>query len=212
MAIHEFKYRGRKLRFTTVSGEVLDTQQRSDTVVSGSGSVSGGYGTTNITSQVNVTRDIWIKDKNGIETHLQYGFEIPVRTGHKLVIIFLDGEYLRCGSGKIEMSLFNANTNQYWWVEGRYWLSEIEARNTLFRSILRWGLFVFILCCLGLIFAPMSSRYAFIELIQMALILSIVLGVVFGIFQRLFNGQNKKMDAAIRAEHAKFVKTLDTNT
>lgn len=211
MAIHEFKYRGRKLRFTTVSGEVLDTQQRSDTVVSGSGSVSGGYGSTTITSQVNVTRDIWIKDKNGIETHLQYGFEIPVRTGHKLVRIFLEGEYLTCGSGKIEMSLFNANTNQYWWVEGRDWLSKIEARNTLFRSILRWVLIAFTLYVLaGIVDGKIVSDFE--DFMLGALIVGIVIGIGFGTLFRLFCGQNKKMDAAIRAEHAKLVKTLDTNT
>jgi len=72
-------------------GEVLDTDQRSDTYVHGSGSSmiykGSGGGSTNISSSVVVNRDIWLKDIEGKEIHVRLNLDLPIRKG-QIVYLF----------------------------------------------------------------------------------------------------------------------------
>lgn len=108
-----------KYRFDTLSGTVLETDQRSDSHVFGGGATvvqngSGGGGVA-ITTKVEVVRDIWIKDEAGAEHHLRLNSDIPVRTGNMIHFITLKGEHLKGDSGGGRpMALYNSTSRELW--------------------------------------------------------------------------------------------------
>ena len=80
-----FQFRGKEIWLQIYSGIVIETDTRSDTYVSGSGKSShfGGYGggSTQISSTVVVTKELWIRTVSGKEYSFQID-DLAVRAGH----------------------------------------------------------------------------------------------------------------------------------
>lgn len=76
--------------FHVLTGDVIDTTQRSDTHVSGSGSVSGYSGnvsgSTSISSIVVITRDVFVKADNGSEHALKFRGDMAFQVGNKISV------------------------------------------------------------------------------------------------------------------------------
>lgn len=105
---------GHEYYFSANSGTVLSTESRSDTHVKGRGSVNTyqgtGGGSTHITSNVEITRDIWVVDDQGKEMNWRYHSDIPVREGQRIHRIYPYRDKVQFP----EMYLYNSTTKQYW--------------------------------------------------------------------------------------------------
>lgn len=81
--------------FTALVGTVIATERNSDSVVRGGGgttSVNGQvFGTTNITTDLVVSRDIWLRDAEGQENHRNLRLDLPVRVGQRLAFVNYEG-------------------------------------------------------------------------------------------------------------------------
>ena len=82
--------------FTVLEGIVVGTDQRSDSYTSGSGRtlvIDGtGGGSSSVSTEVVVSRDIWIKDRGGQEHHVRISADVPVRAGQEVAFINGRGE------------------------------------------------------------------------------------------------------------------------
>ena len=93
---------GATFSFRTVSGEVLGTDQRSDSYTTGSSRTviyegsGGGHG--HVSTKVVVNRDIWFRDGEGQEHHVRVNADIPVRVGQHVAVAYLEAE--RAASGR----------------------------------------------------------------------------------------------------------------
>ena len=81
--------------FTALVGTVIATERNSDSRVTGGGyttSVNGQvFGNTNVTTDVTVTRDMWLHDVDGVEHHRRLQFDLPVRVGQRFAFIAYEG-------------------------------------------------------------------------------------------------------------------------
>ena len=115
---------GAKLTFSCLDGVVLDTDQRSDSYTSGSGRsvvIDGsGGGTTSVNTTVVVSRDIWLKDSDGLEHHVRIMEDIPVRVGQEIAFIYCHGAATLPGKRKHEagglMSVYVVSTDKIYTV------------------------------------------------------------------------------------------------
>jgi hypothetical protein len=86
---------GQEYRIVSEVVEVVATDVRSDTHVSGGGHVygSGGYviGSSSTSSKVAITRNVWFRRPDGSEGHWAFRFDLPVRAGHHLQLLTLSG-------------------------------------------------------------------------------------------------------------------------
>jgi hypothetical protein len=106
-----------------ISGKVAGTDQRSDTRVYGSGYtssvvgsggyVSGGGGSTQISSVVTVQRDIYLKDESGEEHHIRIQRDVPVRMDHSVVLIYIEGNGINNGQ-PLPLVLYNQTLREYY--------------------------------------------------------------------------------------------------
>ncbi len=87
---------GAKLTFSWLEGVVLHTDQRSDSFTSGGGRTvvvdGSGGGTMSVGTTVVVSRDVWIKDPDGLEHHVRVTEDVPVRVGQDIAFIYCKGE------------------------------------------------------------------------------------------------------------------------
>ena len=87
---------GATFGFSCLSGEVIDTQQRSDSYTTGSSRtvVVDGYGGGggHVSTDVVVSRDIWLRDRAGDEHHLPVQADQPIRVGQRIAVISLRAE------------------------------------------------------------------------------------------------------------------------
>ena len=129
---HNFEIDGLQHHFTAVSGTVLSTESRSDTHVSGHGSMSvyngSGGGSSYISSDVVITRDIWVTTDEGKEANWRYNIDIPVRQGQRLHSI----TPFRGGTRYNEMFLYNSTTENY---RTFYTYKELMAATRRFRGL-----------------------------------------------------------------------------
>lgn len=97
-----FHANGETFALSTICGEVLATDSRSDTHVQGSGFVAGNngnvYGQSTVNSIVKVTRNIWYRKENGQEDHWVCPFDLPVRVGNHIEFTFMKGPRVTCCS------------------------------------------------------------------------------------------------------------------
>ena len=110
-----FIFKSTDFKLEILSGVVIDTNTRSDTYVSGSGSSSSyrgsGSGSTQISSTVMVTKEVWIKAVSGKEYRLQFS-DYAIRTGHVIHLGYVDD---------IQQILYNQTTDQFWYIGGFSW-------------------------------------------------------------------------------------------
>ena len=112
---------GATFSFRTVSGEVLGTDQRSDSYTTGNSRTvihegsGGGHG--HVSTEVVVTRDIWFRDVGGQEHHVRVARDVPVRVGQHVAVAYLAAE--RPATGKTFagiVSIHVLSTDRYWTV------------------------------------------------------------------------------------------------
>ena len=110
---------GATLSFSCLEGTVIKTDQRSDSYTTGSGRVlvleGTGGGNSQVSTEVVISRDIWLNDREGQEHHVRVNKDIPVREGQDVAFIYASGEKKR---GKFPaskqsglMSLYVLSTN-----------------------------------------------------------------------------------------------------
>lgn len=117
--------------FEVLSGTVLETSQRSDTHVSGSGYTSGYVangsgmvsGRSSMSSTTTIARDIWLKDDSGQEHHVRLDSDVPIRPGSRIHITTLRLP----NSGKVTYSVLNENTREWYYPDGKMTLKDTSS-------------------------------------------------------------------------------------
>ena len=169
----------------------IDTEQRSDTSVNGGGDVfiykGTGAGSSNISSDIKVIRDIWLRDDLNKEHHLRYNFDIPVRKGQKISQISLSGDSLR--SPIILMSILNHNTKDWWWLSGNEPIALSDKKYGFWRTAFRWYAIFFVILFMLNLFDII--RYDLEELWVLAFFWSAPTGFIVWFF---CSRENKKKD------------------
>ena len=115
---------GAKLTFSSLEGVVLNTSQRSDSYTSGTGRTvvidGSGGGTTSVNTTVVVSRDIWIRDPDGLEHHVRIMEDVPVRVGQQIAFIYCHATAMKPGNKEHEagglMSVYVVSTNKVYTV------------------------------------------------------------------------------------------------
>lgn len=93
------------------TGDVVGSGKRSDTYVSGGGSVREGTGSVSISSTVVVQQEFFLREDNGEETPVQIsGFDIPIRDGQRVTMIYVARKNVDSGWGG---RLVNLNANKF---------------------------------------------------------------------------------------------------
>jgi len=105
--------------FTALVGTVIATERNSDSRVRGGGSttsVNGQvFGTTNITTDVMVSRDIWLRDVEGVEHHKRLNLDLPVRVGQRFAFVGYKGaSRLSKRPVAYELRILNLSTDRYY--------------------------------------------------------------------------------------------------
>lgn len=118
-----FSAGNRNGEFRFFPGVVLSTDQRSDSFVSGSGRTftyeGTGGGSSQVSTQVLVARDIWLRDAQGDEHHVRIQEDVPLRAGQHIALV-----YFRDTSPKPKLdknllvSIFSLSTNQSYSIGG----------------------------------------------------------------------------------------------
>lgn len=103
--------------FTALVGTVGATERASDTRVRGGGyvtSVNGQvFGNTKVTTDVTVTRDMWLHDAEGVEHHKRLVIDLPVRVGQRFAFIDYEGPTARSKRPKtFEIRIVNLSTDK----------------------------------------------------------------------------------------------------
>ena len=110
---------GTTFRFSALSGEVIDTEQRSDSYTTGSSRtvvIDGtGGGGGHVSTTVVVSRDIWLRDATGHEHHVRVQADLPVRAGQWLAILYLQATRPST-KRKVDslVSVYMPSTDTYW--------------------------------------------------------------------------------------------------
>lgn len=105
----KFDYKGNQYSIRIYQGMVTKTSQRSDTEVSGYGrtSIINGYGggTTQISSELTVSTEIWVEIEANKELPFVLKEEISVREGQNVSVIEAVGNNII--GGKVITAIFN---------------------------------------------------------------------------------------------------------
>lgn len=146
---------GNEFQFRIVSGTVLGTDQRSDTRVWGSGSMTvidgQGSGHTSIASRVDVARDLWLKDDKGQEHHYRFNQDIPFREGQKVHCIHLSGRDLEDKKAfDVVYSVYNGSVDRYWTLCDTK--AQIKMPNSIGAFAFIWSIICIPLFGLGILF------------------------------------------------------------
>jgi hypothetical protein len=108
-----FEFEGNTYPLRILTGSVIDTNARSDTHVTGGGSYVSGNRThvSEVRSHVEITQNLWLQCASGMERHLEFKTDFPVRAGHVLQIAFLVGY---ADENTAWVSFDNITTGQGW--------------------------------------------------------------------------------------------------
>ena len=110
---------GTTFRFSALSGEVVGTEQRSDSYTTGSSRtvvIDGtGGGGGHVSTSVVVSRDIWLRDAAGDEHHVRVQADLPIRTGQQIAILYLQATRPST-KRKVDslVSVYTPSTDTYW--------------------------------------------------------------------------------------------------
>ncbi len=161
-------------------GTVIATERHSDTRVRGGGSttiVNGqGYGNTTITTDVTVTRDIWLRDAEGREQHKSLHLDLPVRVGQRFAFIGYEGAVRRRkGFVSYEMRICNLSTDKYYEVNPTKLIAAILSRGSgddfPLGITVAWAFSVFLCLAKGiglLGIVPLVMRHRKVRSVRMA--------------------------------------------
>lgn len=165
--------------FTALVGTVIATERRSDARVTGGGyttSVNGQiFGKTNVTTDVVVTRDIFLRDAEGQEHHKRLKIDLPVRVGQRLAFVDYEGAS-RLSKEPIvyELRIDNLSTGKPYEVNSKQFivaaLSPRSHEDFTLPVTIGWGLSLF-LCLshgIGLLgVAPLAWRHMRVRAIRL---------------------------------------------
>ena len=148
---------GATFSFRTISGEVVGTDQRSDSYTTGSSRTviydGSGGGSGHVDTEVVVNRDIWIRDGRGQEHHVRIATDVPVRVGQHLAFVYLQADRPatpRAFDGLV--TVYVLSTDRYWATRplGTVAKRLVRQEMTPGRSL---GILVFKLVCVALVFS-----------------------------------------------------------
>ena len=115
--LEDIRFDSNTLKFTDVTGTVLDSAKWSETHVSGGG--GGGYAYegsgqssgVSISSSTSTQHDIWIKeDSTGKERPVQLsGADVPLRQGQRVTVVFVES-----AKGSMTALLVNHDAGRFW--------------------------------------------------------------------------------------------------
>ena len=133
-----------KLKFWTITGEVISSAKRSDTYVSGSTSGYNGQVYGNVSSNVVVAHEFWLRKPDGTEEEIQItGYDIPLREGQKVTMLLAhpEGE-----TNSKYVALINHSAGKYWMLDKS--IEDLMGSLDIDKSSKKW-----VLMKLGIVFA-----------------------------------------------------------
>ena len=113
---------GTTFRVLSLSGDVIGTEQRSDSYTTGSSRtvvIDGtGGGRGHVDTTVVVSRDIWLRDAGGDEHHVRVQADLPIRTGQRIAFISLQASR-PVTRQKVDglVSVYAPSTDTYWKIQ-----------------------------------------------------------------------------------------------
>ncbi len=166
LALSPFIPRGakKKVKFWTITGEVISSAKRSDTYVRGSTSGYNGQVYGNVNSNVVVAHEFWLRKPDGTEEEVQLrGHDIPLREGHKVTMLLAhpEGE-----TNSKYVALINHTAGKYWLLDDGVVDIVEELQEThlsgllqiVFGSLFLWSVYGFVLFWpLMLILSPLMA-------------------------------------------------------
>jgi hypothetical protein len=124
--IKNFTIGRQSINLFAAEGEVIETDLRSDTIISGAGYVTNNtashslQGQSRITSKIVHTRTLFIRDESGMESAFTFESDLPVRTGHRVRIYSVSAgsfdktlfAFENASTGTLDVLLSKANENK----------------------------------------------------------------------------------------------------
>ena len=148
---------GATFSFRTISGEVIGTDQRSDSYTTGSSRTviyeGSGGGSGHVETEVIVSRDIWVRDRDGREHHVRIATDVPVRVGQHLAFGYLQAERPATPRAFDDLvTVYVLSTDRYWATRPLETVAKRLVRQgmTPGRSL---GILIFKLVGVGLVFS-----------------------------------------------------------
>ena len=119
MASERIEAVGATFSFRTISGEVIGTDQRSDSYTTGSSRTvvyeGSGGGSGHVETEVVVNRDIWFRDGAGQEHHVRIQSDVPVRAGQHVAMVYLKAERPASRTAVSDLvTVYVMSTDRYW--------------------------------------------------------------------------------------------------
>ena len=113
---------GTTFRVLSLSGEVIGTEQRSDSYTTGSSRtivIEGtGGGSGRVDTTVLVSRDVWLRDAGGNEHHIRVQADLPIRTGQRIAFLSLQASRPVTGQRVDSLvSVYAPSTDTYWKIQ-----------------------------------------------------------------------------------------------
>jgi hypothetical protein len=192
----EIELYGKKVILRVLTGVVMKIDQRSDSHVSGYGRNSSynGYGGGNvqISTDVVVTTNIWIRGLSGQEYRLKYVQDISVREGniiHDIEIHDLYGNRISNGS----VMLYNSTTDDLFYTGGMN-----DSTRNICQNCTRWTIIFIVMSSLTLI----GLIYGGVNLMIIFGIVGLVAGhIISGGYLGVINGSKSSSDKKILKKH-----------
>lgn len=113
---------GMTFRVLSLSGDVIETEQRSDSYTTGSSRtvvIDGtGGGSGQVDTTVVVNRDVWLRDDAGHEHHVRVQAGLPIRIGQRIAFLSLEASRPVTGQ-KVHglVSVYTPSTDTYWKIQ-----------------------------------------------------------------------------------------------
>lgn len=153
LALSPFVPRGakKKVKFWTITGEVISSAKRSDTYVSGSTSGYNGQVYGDVNSNVVVAHEFWLRKPDGTEEEVQlHGHDIPLREGQKVTMLLARPDGRKRG---FYVALINHTAGKYWLLEDNAIEIVDDLQEThlggflqvVFGSLFLWSVYGFVL-------------------------------------------------------------------
>ena len=165
--------------FTALVGTVIATERNSDSRVTGRGyttSVNGQvFGGTNVTTEVTVTRDVWLRDAEGVEHHRRLKLDLPVRVGQRFAFVGYEGA-IRLSKQPVsyELRILNLSMDRYHEVKPTKVVVNAVSRGAVedvpFGIAIAWALSLFLLLWKGiglLVIAPLALRHRKVRAVRL---------------------------------------------
>lgn len=107
----DFEWENRIIEFWTITGIVTKSEKRSETYVSGNFDKKSKD--VNVTSDVVIKHEFWLKTPDGKEEEIQLsGYDIPLREGQEVSMLLA---FPKGGEYSWYVALINHSAGKFWW-------------------------------------------------------------------------------------------------